>query len=80
MTFFAVLNSDYKAFGSKKLCWREQDQAAKDTFLIIQFTIHSVKSKMSHGGRVDQKRAKRCHVLFELSFESFPRLNASLLL
>ena len=32
---FAALNSDFKAFGSKKSCLREQNEALKDTFVLI---------------------------------------------
>ncbi len=48
MNFFAVLNPDFKAFGSKKSCLRYQELGFKRQF---HFTIRglSFEHTMSHG-------------------------------
>ena len=77
MSFFAVLNTDFKVLESKKSCLREHDLASKthSFFFLIYFTIQSVKvlktvifkDKMSHEerGREGSKVPKKCQVLFE---------------
>ena len=42
LTFFCFLISDFKAFGSKKSCLREQDKALKDTFFLFHFKVQSL--------------------------------------
>jgi len=41
--FFAVLSSNFKAFGDTKSCIIEQDQALKDTVFPLRYKIQNLK-------------------------------------
>jgi len=43
MNFIDVLNSDFKAFGSKMSCLRDQNKAFKDTFFFFGGGAESAK-------------------------------------
>ena len=76
---FAVLNSNFKAFGSKKQCLREQNKTFKRHFLANSFHISQTKNfafkiiinknkkniKYHLGVR---KVPKKCLVLFNYNF------------
>ena len=43
VNFLGVLNSVFKAFGSKNSCLKEQNKALKDTFFLIYFTVQCLE-------------------------------------
>ena len=70
-----VWNSDFKAFGNRKSCLWEKDEASKDDLFQIHFTIWSLKYKMTQkGGRGRVRKVpKKFHVLFEWPLNSLAR-------